>query len=65
MVRESIQIAAPKTTGIKMKEPRIGADLLQPHPELCEKVVTQLIRNGVILFQNFIQIALNATVEFS
>ena len=65
VIGKSIQIAPSQTAGIKMKKSRIDANLLKTHLELCEKVVTQLIRNGVILLENFIQIALNSTVKSS
>ena len=48
-----------------MEKSWMSANLLKTHLELCEKVVSQLTRDVVILFQNFIQIALNATVKSS
>ncbi len=48
-----------------MKKAGIGTDLFNANPELSEKIVTQLFRDGVILLQDLIQIDLNATVKSS
>ena len=48
-----------------MKEPGIGTNLLNPNLKLREKIVTQLVGNGVILFKHLIYVKLNASVKFS
>jgi hypothetical protein len=65
VVWKSIKIAAPQSARVEMKEPGIGADLFNAYPELREKIVTQLFRDRVILFQDLIQIDLNTTVKSS
>ena len=63
MIGKPIQITAAQATGIEMEEAGISTYLLLPDPELGEKVVTQAIRNRVILPENLVQIPLDAPMK--
>ena len=65
MIRESIQIAAPEPTPVKMEILRILNHLPNPDLKLCKEIITELLRYAEILVQNRVQICLNTPVESS
>lgn len=65
MVRKTIQIAAPKSAPIKVKESRILGSFPDPNVKLGIKVIPKPKRNAIILPENHIQISLNLPVKSS
>lgn len=65
MIRKPVEIAAPQSTRVEVEKPWIVANLLQTDLELPQKVVTQLMGDGIILVQDLVQVSLNATMKLS
>ena len=62
MVREAIHIAPAKPATIKMEILGICEGLLDSNLKLCEKILSKLIREVVLPFQNLVQVCLNSPV---
>lgn len=63
MIRETIQIAAPKSTPVKMEVLWVRGCLPDPNLKLGEEILSKLLRHAVIPAQDRVQIRLHALVE--
>ena len=63
VVRKAIQITPPKSAPVKMETPGILGNLAEPDLKLREKVLPKLMRDVIVLPQNFVQVRLNTPVE--
>ena len=65
VIRKPIQVAAPKSTPVKMKIPRILDGFPDPDLKLCEEILSKLPGYAVVLGQGRVQVHLNAPMESS
>lgn len=63
MVRETIKVAAPQSAGVEVEKLGIGTCFPDADPELGEKIITQLFRSGIKLFEDFVEVRLNTAVK--
>ena len=63
MIRESIEIAAPKPASVEMEILRVLGHLPDPDLKLPEEILAQLPRHTEVLVQNRVQVCLNAPVK--
>lgn len=63
VVRKSVEVAAPKSTAVKMETPRILDRLAEPDLKLREEVLSKLVRDVIVLPQDLLQVRMNTPVE--
>ena len=63
VIRKPIQIAAPKSTPVKMEILWVRGCLPDPNLKLCEEILPELFGNAGIRAEDAVQILLNRPVE--
>jgi len=63
MIRETVQITATKPASVKMEIPGIFDRFPDADLKLGKEILSKLMRNAIVLAQNFVQVRLNLSVE--
>jgi hypothetical protein len=63
MIGKTLQITAPKTAPIKMVSPRALQNSADSDLKLREEVFPELLRDVIVLPQNFVQVRLNPLMK--
>jgi hypothetical protein len=65
MVRKAFQITAPQTASVKMEIPGVLDCLADSDSKLGIKVLSELMRNFIVLAQNLVQVSLDPPMELN